>query len=128
MNNPTHPLILVIDDDEDMRLLIGRLLENSGYKVTLAGDGIDALLEMGKTSFDLILADVNMPNLDGFKLLEMKTQKGIEGPVVFLTSRTSAEDEKKGFELGAADYVKKPIQKEILLLRVRNLLEKDDKR
>lgn len=116
--------ILVVDDDEDMRILISHLLENSGYQVTLAEDGIDALLQMGKTNFDLILADVNMPNLDGYKLLEMKTQKGIKGPVIFLTSRTSSEDEKRGFELGAADYIKKPIQKEILLLRVKNLMEK----
>ena len=116
--------VLVVEDDVDTRILINRLLENCGYRTTLAEDGIDALLHMGKSEYDLILSDVNMPNLDGFKLLEMKNQKGIETPVIFLTSRTSSEDEKKGFELGAMDYINKPINKEILLLRVKNVIKK----
>jgi CheY-like chemotaxis protein/energy-coupling factor transporter ATP-binding protein EcfA2 len=116
--------VLVVEDDVDTRILINRLLENSGYITRLAEDGIDALLHMGKSEYDLILSDVNMPNLDGFKLLEMKNQKGIETPVIFLTSRTSSEDEKKGFELGAIDYIKKPIKKEILLLRIKKVIEK----
>jgi len=119
--------ILLVEDDKDSQKLIVRFLENKGYKVTIAQDGIDALLNIGKKDFDLIISDVNMPNLDGFKLLEMMTQKGIEAPVVFLTARTSQEDEIKGFKLGAMDYIKKPIQKDVLLLRVRNILEKHKK-
>ena len=65
-----------------------------------------------------------MPNLDGFKLLEMMGQKGIKAPVIFMTSRIDPEDELRGFKLGAMDYIKKPIQKEILLLRVERMLEK----
>ncbi len=79
---------------------------------------------MGKSEYDLILSDVEMPNLDGFKLLEMKNQKGIETPVIFLTSKTGHEDEEKGYELGAIDYIKKPIKKEILLLRIKKVIEK----
>jgi len=116
--------ILIVEDDKVTRVLISRLLENSGYTVIAAEDGIDALLRMGEAQCDLILSDVNMPNLDGFKLLEMNNQKGIETPVIFLTFRSSPEDEKKGFELGAADYIRKPIQKETLLLRVKNVIEK----
>ncbi len=119
--------ILIVDDDEDIQKLIARLLENRDYRVTISEDGIDALLYLGKKHFDLILSDINMPNLDGFKLLEMMNQKGIKAPVIFLTSRTSAEDEKKGLELGAVDYIKKPIQKEILLLRVKSALEKSER-
>lgn len=119
--------ILIVEDDVVTRTLLARLLESSGYMVTLAEDGIDALLHIGKCEYDLILSDVNMPNLDGFKLLEMKNQKGIETPVIFLTSMMDSEDEKKGFELGAMDYIKKPIQKEILLLRVKNVIEKHRK-
>jgi len=115
--------ILVAEDDKVTRVLISRLLENSGYTVTTAEDGIDALLRMAEVQYDLILSDISMPNLDGFKLLEMKNQKGIETPVIFLTARARSEDEKRGFELGAADYIKKPIQKETLLLRVKNVLE-----
>jgi DNA-binding response OmpR family regulator len=116
--------VLVVEDDVDTRILINRLLENCGYRTTLAEDGIDALLHMGKSEYDLILSDVEMPNLDGFKLLEMKNQKGIETPVIFLTSKTGHEDEEKGYELGAIDYIKKPIKKEILLLRIKKVIEK----
>lgn len=79
---------------------------------------------MGEVQYDLILSDVSMPNLDGFKLLEMKNQKGIETPVIFITARARSEDEKRGFELGAVDYIKKPIQKEALLSRVKHAIEK----
>jgi len=119
--------ILIVDDDEDTRKLLALILENRGYRVTISEDGIDALLYLGKKDFDLILSDVNMPNLDGFKLIEMMNQKGIEAPVIFLSSRDRADDEKRGLELGAMDYIKKPIPKEILLLRVKSALEKSKK-
>ncbi len=116
--------ILFVEDDKDTQALIQLLLENRGCEVTLAGDGIDALLCLAKKDFDLILSDISMPNLDGFKLLEMKTQKGIQTPVIFLTGSGSEEAEMKAFELGARDYIKKPVQKEILWLRVQSLLER----
>ena len=116
--------ILVAEDEEDTRKLIARFLERQGYEVTTSKDGIDALLHLGKKHFDLILSDIRMPNLDGFKLLEMISQKGIEAPVIFLTAMTRMEEEQKGLELGAMDYIKKPIRKEILLSRVKSTLEK----
>ncbi|MEA1935730.1 MAG: ATPase, T2SS/T4P/T4SS family [Thermodesulfobacteriota bacterium] len=122
-----RPSILIVEDDEDNRKLIARFLENRGYKVTVSEDGIDALLCLGKEDFDLILSDVDMPNLNGFKLLEMVSQKGIEAPVVFLTSRIDPEDEKKGFMLGAMDYIRKPIKKDILLLRIERLIKQTGK-
>lgn len=115
--------ILIVEDDKDTQRLLSRLLGNEGYEVTIAVDGIDALLHLGKKDFDLILSDIDMPNLDGIKLLEMKNQKGIETPVIFLTARRDEETELKGFELGAADYIRKPIQKEVLLLRVKKVLK-----
>jgi type II secretory ATPase GspE/PulE/Tfp pilus assembly ATPase PilB-like protein/DNA-binding response OmpR family regulator len=116
--------ILVVEDDHDSRQLIVRFLENNGYTVIPAEDGVSALLELGKRQFDLIISDVNMPNLNGFKLLEMKGQKGIETPVIFLTSRSDPEDLEKGLALGAADYITKPTKKEILLSKVKAVLEK----
>ena len=92
-------------------------------KVVVAGDGIDALIKMGQSRFDLILSDINIPNLDGFKLLEMVQQKGFGIPIILLTGRVSPEDETRGRELGATDYLRKPIQKEVLLLRVRRTLQ-----
>jgi len=116
--------ILVVEDDRDSRKLVTRFLENYGYTVTPAEDGVSALLQLGKQRFDLIISDVNMPNLNGFKLLEMKGQKGIETPVIFLTSRSDPEDMERGIGLGAADYITKPTKKEILLSKVRAVLEK----
>lgn len=116
--------ILIIEDDEDTRKLITLLLENQGYKIDTESNGIDALISLDKNQFDLILSDINMPNLDGFKLLEIMNQKGINIPTIFLTARTTLEDEMTGLELGAVDYIKKPIQKETLLLRIRNTFEK----
>ncbi len=117
--------ILVVEDDHDSRVLIEHLLKNKNYQVTVAEDGIEALIHLGRSHFDLIISDVDMPNLDGFKLLEMIHQKGIHSPILFLTGRTSGEDESKGLGLGATDYMGKPIRKDVLLLRVRNILEKE---
>jgi len=116
------PAILVVEDDEDNRLLITRILTTQGYEVSAAGDGIDALMQLGKREYDLILSDINMPNLDGFKFLEIMNQKGIQAPLMFLTARADEEDEVKGLELGALDYLKKPIKKEALLMRVKRAL------
>jgi type II secretory ATPase GspE/PulE/Tfp pilus assembly ATPase PilB-like protein/DNA-binding response OmpR family regulator len=131
-NNHTAPVeaakdtlsILVVEDDLDSRKLITRFLENNGYTVTPAEDGVSALLQLGKDTFDLIISDVNMPNLNGFKLLEMKGQKGIETPVIFLTSRSDPEDMSRGLGLGATDYITKPTKKNILLEKVKTVLEK----
>ena len=121
------PTILVVEDDEDNQLLISRLLTNEGYNVTTAGDGIDALMMLAKQDFDLILSDVNMPNLDGFKFLEIINQKGITAPLIFLTARSEEEDEVKGLELGALDYMKKPIRKDTLLMRVKRALRRRER-
>lgn len=114
--------ILVVDDDEDTRKLLTRFLEDSGYKITLANDGIDALIQLSQNNYDLVISDIQMPNLDGFKFIEIKNQKGILTPVIFLTSQTSQEDEVKGLELGASDFIKKPVKKDLLLLRIRKIL------
>ncbi len=74
----------------------------------MADDGIEGLLHMGKHMFDLILSDVNMPNLDGFKLIEMNKQKGVTAPAIFLTAESGEESEQKCLELGVVDYIKKP--------------------
>jgi type IV pilus assembly protein PilB len=121
---PSSPSVLVADDNEDTRKLIGRILEKNGYRVTLKADGVDALLDLGKDKYDLVLSDINMPNLDGFHLLEIMNQKGIQTPVIFLTARNAVEDEKKGLVLGAMDYIKKPVQREILLLRVKSVIQR----
>jgi len=114
--------ILVVEDDDDSRNLVSRFLTNAGYMVTLTEDGAAALLDIGRKDFDLIISDVNMPNLDGFALMGIIKQKGIKTPVIFLTSLSDSENEIEGLKKGASDYLTKPVKKELLLLRVKKLL------
>lgn len=114
--------ILVAEDDDDTRSLIQRVLENQGYAVTTASDGVEALSHLSAETFDLILSDVNMPNLDGLKLMEMKAQKKIETPVIFFTAES--ETEARALELGAEDYIKKPASKDVIVTRVRRALDR----
>ena len=90
--------------------------------MTLAADGVEALKHLSGQRFDLILTDLNMPNLGGLKLMELKAQKGIDTPVIFFTA--SADAEVEALEHGAEDYIKKPVVKGVLLARVRHALEK----
>ncbi|MDP8262823.1 MAG: response regulator [Candidatus Ancaeobacter aquaticus] len=122
-----NPSILIVEDDPDTLTLIELHLKNAGYEITSAVDGIDALMLLGKNTFDLILSDINMPNLDGFKLLEMVHQKGIPSPVIFLSAISTEEAELKGLEMGVEDFIKKPFKKEVLLLRINNILKAQKK-
>ena len=114
--------ILVVDNDEEDRNSVAYILCQQGYSTSVASDGIDAMLSLDKTCFDLVISDIDLPNLDGFKLAEVMIQKGIDTPVMFLTNRDSAEDEEKGLSVGAVDYMRKPITKEVLLLRLKRVL------
>jgi len=120
---PSGSWVLVVEDDPTTQKVITHFLQSEGYQVAAADDGVDALIKMGQSNFSLILSDINVPNLDGFKLLEMAQQKGFGIPIILMTGREAPEDELRGLELGAADYLRKPIQKELLLLRVRRALQ-----
>lgn len=122
--NSSGKNILVVDDDPDLREFIAFLLSNNGYNVTSTDDGVDAIVTLSSQEFDLILSDVDMPNLNGFKLLEVIKNKGIKTPVVFLTARDNKEDEIKGYELGAEDYIRKPIHKNTLLMRIKKIIQR----
>ena len=118
------PRILVVDDDPDTRALIERFLTKGGYEVTMAGDGVEALLSLGQGHFDAVLSDINMPNLDGLSLLEMISQKGIAVPAIFMTADTNEELEEKIFSMGGDEFIQKPIKKASLLHRVGKVVGK----
>ncbi|MBN2373974.1 Flp pilus assembly complex ATPase component TadA [bacterium] len=123
-NRNIHGNILLVDDDKNIQKVVSHILKNGAYDVTVAGDGIEALMNLGKNRYDLIISDIRMPNLDGFKLMEMIYQKGINIPVIFLTGVDEQDKEVRGFELGAVDFIRKPVKKEVLLLRVRKVIER----
>lgn len=116
--------ILIVEDDEDTQKLIARILQDEGYSVGVASDGIDAMMILSKDPYDLVISDIEMPNMDGFQLVQVMQQKGIELPLLFLTCREDLEDEERGLAFGAVDYVRKPIKKEVLLLRIKSALRR----
>lgn len=123
-----HPvLVLVVEDDAVSSALIEGFLVDAGYEVVTVGDGADALLELGKRRFDLLLLDINIPTLDGLRLFEIMIQKGIETPAIFVTGIGNPEVEARSLEIGAADFLRKPVRKEVLLPRVRAILQRRER-
>ena len=115
--------ILLIDDDEDITTLLKHYLDKK-YDVDIAGDGVKALLKIGQNKYDLVISDISMPNLDGFQLLKIMKQQKIAVPVIYLTGNASEESELKGFDMGAVDYIKKPISSGVLEARILRILNK----
>jgi putative two-component system response regulator len=125
MDFTQRPTILVVDDTPDNLSLMSGLLKDS-YKVKVANSGEKALKNVqGDAKPDLILLDIMMPGLSGYDVMrELKASPATRNiPVIFLTAMSAAEDEKKGLEMGAADYITKPISPPIVLARVKTQLE-----
>ncbi|MFD1773703.1 response regulator [Paenibacillus rhizophilus] len=118
-----RPVVLVVDDTPDNIALLSGLLKER-YKVKVATNGEKALAVAKAAPPDLILLDIMMPVMDGYETCRrLKTDRELEDiPVIFLTAKEEVEDENKGFELGAVDYITKPISSPILLSRVKTHL------
>ncbi len=115
--------VLVVEDEVIYQKVIASILKAENYEVEIAPDGIIALMKIAREKFDLILSDIAMPNFDGYQLLEYVKDNDIDIPVVLLSGHTSAEDEAKGLQQGAADYIRKPIDRNLLLLRIEKILK-----
>lgn len=122
--NDRRPLVLVADDDPDIRSLVTLRLEKSGYEVVAAGDGEQALAAALERAPDLALLDVMMPKLDGYEVTERLRQEEATRhlPVILLTARVQETDIARGVEAGADDYVKKPFSTSELRDRVQAVL------
>lgn len=115
--------ILLVEDDKVSASIFNKILLEEGYEVVYVQDGLKAIHELNKTDFDLILSDIRMPNLDGYQLLEFIKEQPFEIPVVFISTFSSVEDEIKGLELGAVEYIRKPVKSDVLKLRLKNILQ-----
>lgn len=124
--------VLVIDDTDEIRTVISESLKVYGFATTVAGDGQTGIAAAQNESPDLIICDINMPNLDGFQTLTAlrEDEKTATIPFIFLTGATDKTDMRKGMELGADDYLTKPFTHRELLAAVNARLEKqaDQKR
>ena len=119
--------ILVVDDEHGIRTLLSEVLNIAGFQVTMAADGLDALNQIRKNKFDLVLLDVNLPKVDGFAILEKIRASAPTQPIIMISARTEKDDVTHGLRLGADDYIRKPFSVEELVLRVENRLRRTSK-
>ena len=115
--------ILIVDDDRELRELIGFVLRGSGYSIVEAGDGFEALRRYAAGKPDLVILDVNLPGIDGFEVCR-RIRVESDTPVMMLTVRGEEADQVRGLDLGADDYLSKPFSPRALLARVRALLRR----
>ena len=117
--------MLVVDDDEDIVNIVGSLLQNEGYTTVRAYNGKEAFEKALVEKPDLIIADIMMPEMDGWEFCWRVRENGELGetPFIFLTARADVMDQIRGSEIGADDYIIKPFRKQELLKRVQNTFE-----
>ena len=116
--------LLVVDDDLELLGLIAYALRQAGYLVVEAKDGAAALAVFEREQPDLVILDVNLPRLDGLEVLRRLRAAGHRTPVMLLTVRAGEEDQVRGLDQGADDYLSKPFSPRTLLARVRALLRR----
>lgn len=122
-NPAPAPLVLVVDDEPLVREVVGRYLEQDGFRVMVAADGDEALRLLGSGTPELVVLDVMLPGVGGLDVLAELRRRG-EVPVILLTARGDEADRVLGLELGADDYVVKPFSPRELTARVRSVLRR----
>ena len=118
--------ILVVDDEDMIRKLIRKYAEFEGYEVTEAVDGMDAVIKLRNGSYDLVVMDIMMPELDGFSACR-EIRKFSSVPIIMLSARGEEYDKINGFEIGIDDYVVKPFSPKELMLRINAIIKRSAK-
>ena len=122
---PAKPSILIVDDEFGLAELLRDVMRDSGYDVSLAMNGLQALETLDEKRVDLVLTDMMMPELSGSQLLQAlrSDPRTASLLVVLLTARADSTDVQEGLAQGAADYITKPFQRDVLLSHIRALLQ-----
>ena len=115
--------ILVVDDDEGIRSLVKKYLNENKFLVTTAENAEDASKKIKLIKFDLIILDIMMPGQNGIEFIQ-ENKKKIETPIILLTAKGEATERVEGLEVGADDYLPKPFEPKELILRIKNILDK----
>ena len=123
-NNKKH--ILIVDDDDRIRSLLKDFLAENNYIVSTAENGEQTKNKLNFIKFDIIILDVMMPGQNGYELTK-EIKKKLKVPIILLTAKGEVENRIKGLELGADDYLGKPFEPKELLLRIKNIISKDNK-
>ena len=123
-NNKEH--ILVVDDDDRIRSLLKEYLNDNSYIVSTSENTFNAKIKLSQFKFDLIVLDVMMPGQNGYDFTK-EIKKIINIPIILLTAKGEVENRIKGLELGADDYISKPFEPKELLLRIKNITNKNKK-
>ncbi|MDL1913792.1 MAG: response regulator transcription factor [Bergeyella sp.] len=116
--------ILLVEDDQSLGIVLKDYLTINNFEVTLAPDGEKGLEEFTEREFDICILDVMMPKKDGFSLAEDIKKINRNMPIIFLTARNMREDVLKGYQLGADDYISKPFDTELLLYKIRAIIQR----
>ena len=115
--------ILVVEDDFDIQELLQNFLQEAGYEVAVANDGVEALSLFAGQRYDLIVLDIMLPKIDGYGVCEL-IRKQSDVPIIMLTALSGEEDQIKGLDMQVDDYITKPFAIEELLARIRVILRK----
>ena len=126
MDNPIAH-ILVVDDDNGIRTLVKRYLDDNNFLVTTAKSAEDASDKIKIIKFDLIVLDIMMPGKNGLEFIE-ENKKKLDTPIILLTAKGGTEERVEGLEMGADDYLPKPFEPKELILRIKNIINKTNKR
>lgn len=120
------PKILLCEDDTNLGMVLKNYLELNDYEVILERDGRLGLAAFQREKFDICLLDVMMPNMDGFTLAEEIRDINPDVPLFFLSAKTMKDDIIQGYKLGADDYITKPFDSEVLLLKIKAILKRNE--
>jgi two-component system OmpR family response regulator len=120
------PKILLCEDDTNLGMVLKNYLELNDYDVILERDGKLGLAAFQREKFDICLLDVMMPNMDGFALAEEIRDINPDVPLFFLSAKTMKDDIIQGYKLGADDYITKPFDSEVLLLKIKAILKRNE--
>jgi DNA-binding NtrC family response regulator len=115
--------ILLVDDDKEFRKALKRMFEKEGYAITAAADGHEALDTLSDNEFDLVISDLRMPNLDGIQLMGELRRQGLDTPIIFLTAFGEVESYMDLMNLGAFEYVNKPVKSRKILEIAQRAIE-----
>ncbi len=118
--------ILIVEDDLSIQALLHDFIQEAGYSVVLASDGVDAIAKYSEQDFDLVLLDIMLPKIDGYGVCEVIRQKS-DVPIIMLTALDNEENQIRGLDLQADDYITKPFSVPVLLRRIAAVLRRSSR-